>query len=201
MASLTPKFSFRKPDGADAVNVTIDINETLDKIDKLYGGKALVKRTTTDMIVPHTGYSLGSFWSQLPVGTFVGRDDLDLRVKAVSGDWIEVGVSGLWDAQACDGYLDAIVKDANLSFGGMSNPLGGGATVSQGVLAWRGEPGRHSPIGGSVLKQLISSDIDGGGYVNVILIARVNSTSIRRNIWSNANIPFIWFLINHGSNL
>lgn len=201
MAGLTNKFLFRKPAGTDAVNVDLDINESMDKIDKLYGGKAMVKYTTGNIEIPHPAQSAGAYWTQLPVGGQAGMNDLDLRVKAIAGDYIEVGVNGLWDAQTPEGYMDCMVKNTATTFSGLATPFPSPGSVGQGIVGWRGESTRHIPISGSVFKQLVSGDLDGSGYVNIIFLARSSSTTVRKKIWANAGLPFQVFLINHGSNI
>lgn len=191
MASSTPKFGFRKPDGADPVNVTTDINENFDKIEKLFGAKTLAKRNTGSLNINAGGW--------YPLYSLVAGADMNLTIKATVGDWIEVGINGIWETSSSESCLDC-VSTTNpavvATWGGMAYPW---PTSNYGLPSWRGESNRRAGISGGSMKQIVAADINGAGNVVIGLIAR--SATLSRTLFADGNIPLIFFAINRGSNV
>lgn len=188
MPTTTPKISLRKPAGADLVNVTFDIGDNMDKIDARLGEKKQYRRTVGSMAQTTAGNPI----------TGAGTTTADLILKAVVGDWIEVGCSGIWDNTAGAGYLDIWSRLAGVavnSWGG--NSIAAPVAGHQGVIAWYGLQAVYTPFGGTVIRQVAAGDIDGSGNVTLTPFG-VTSAGVK-TISGTPATPFVWHAINHGN--
>lgn len=188
MATLSVKFSFRKPAPADVVNVQTDINDSMDKIDLALGEKRRYRKTDGDMALANNVTN--------PV-TGAGTTTADLALKAVVGDWVEASLSGQFQNQGFVGLLDVWSRLAGTpvnSWGGnnWAAPVAG----HQGVPGWRGEASAFTDISGSVIRQIVAGDIDATGLVTMTPYG--NGLGGPKYISATAAIPFTWHVINHG---
>ncbi len=139
MASNTPKVGLRKPAGADAVSVVFDIGDNMDKIDARLGDKKQYRRTAGNL-------TIGTVSNPI---TGAGTTTADLVLKAVVGDWIEVGFNGLWNNEAGVSYLDVWSRVAGAP---VNSWAGNNATAPiaghQGAPGWWGLGSVLTPFGG-----------------------------------------------------
>lgn len=97
----------------------------------------------------------------------------DLTLAAAAGDWVEVGVSSRWGTEAQTGVLDVV----SWVGGAAANSWAEDGAVDAsgvGVTGWIGFASVLTPVHGSVIKQLVVGDTDGG---NVVLRLRARITA------------------------
>lgn len=127
-------------------------------------------------------------WVVLPtIGT-----TFDITLVAQTGDVVECGVNGVWGAENVQGNLDAvsIVSAAVVSY------WGGDGTSASGTGAWSGYNSINAPIGGSVMRTLISGDVTAGS-VTVRLLYRT-STAANKTLFANTGNSFQFWAKNLG---
>lgn len=137
------------------------------------GASAAARRTSGSLTPASTS------WANLDTG-------LDLVIAATAGQWIEVGLSGNWSSEATSGCIGANTVDGGNSITGTAE-----ASTTEGVQAWRGSNAAVSPIGGSVLYQVVSGDISGG---NVTIRFRIRCTSaVTKTLFATSDKPLqVW---------
>lgn len=124
-------------------------------------------------------------WSELDSG-------LRLPIAAAAGDLLEFGMSGVWDTQAVDGYLDVkMVTSANYA------SENGSTTTGYGAGAWYGASGRYEQLGGSVFYKVVSGDIASG----MVLATPVIKTGGSKTLFSNGGTKYHWWVRNHGREM
>lgn len=190
MASNTTKIALRKPAGTDAVNVTFDIADNMDKIDARLGDKKRYFKTDGNLVVTATtaAVPLGGAGSTLTL----------LTVKAVVGDWVGVEVQGLWDTTAIAGYMDAWSFVAGACVNSWSgNSVAVPVSGHSGMPGWVGQISVVSPPAGGTIKQVVAGDLDASGFLNIVLSGFVSSGS--KFLYGTAAIPFMYHIINHGN--
>lgn len=123
---------------------------------------------------------------------------LDIVIAAVTGDWIEVGVSGFWFNGATNGYLDA----CSVVAGAPVNMWGSNAAPDnnfRGVSAWTGVASREDAIGGSVIREVLAGDLSGG---NVTLRLRARTgVAVNKILGADGSggFPLIFWARNLGT--
>lgn len=188
MATLTTKFALRKPGGADFVSPSLDIGDNMDKIDAALGEKRRYRKTDGAMTLVNNMTN--------PI-TGAGTTTADLVFKAVVGDWVEVGINGLWGSEAFFAYLDVWSRVAGTPINSWGGNLWSAPTAGhQGLVGWRGEPSLGHALSGTAVKQIVAGDIDGTG--NVTVTPYGSGSGGARTIFAGATVPFMWHAINHG---
>lgn len=186
MATLTPKLGLRKPAGSDLVTVSTDVDANMDAIDLAYGAKARFKRTSGSYAVNSTA------WASLD--TYGAASASDLVLKAVAGDWIEVGFSFAWDNQAMFGVLDVVSTIAGVlqSVWGATQ-----SATDSGIVGCTGVASAFTYVGGGYMKQCAAGDIDGTGNLTLRVKVRINAAG-SKNLFATVDNPFTWWAKNNG---
>lgn len=86
---------------------------------------------------------------------------LDITLSAQTGDVLQAGVSTFWDNAATYGRLDCVL----IPSGTVTSSFSGtyvAANATNGVNGWLGNTGTYTPIGASVMKTVVASDVVGG---------------------------------------
>lgn len=108
---------------------------------------------------------------------------------AVAGDWVEVGIIGVWGTEAVTGHLDVVSMVAGSpakSWGSNGNVDPTGA----GVRGWTGSNASTTvpaTITGTVIKQLEAADIDSGS-VTIRLRYRTGTAASKTLFATAANL-------------
>jgi hypothetical protein len=114
---------------------------------------------------------------------------LDLTLAASSGDVIEVICSGLWNADAVQGDLDAVTVVSGSPVTSFATASAVTAGTGDGVGAWLGSVSVQAQISGSVFLTLASGDVSSG---NVLIRMRYRTTTAANKILiATTSIPFI----------
>jgi hypothetical protein len=130
----------------------------------------------------------GTAWADLD-------NALDLVLTAKTDDWVEVGISSLWLNEAVQGDLDAvsIVSGVPVNSWAADGPVD---ADHQGVIAWVGVTSAFTTFGGSMMKQLVAGDVD-GGLVTIRFRTRTNIAG-DKTIFADGNTPLTVWARNHG---
>jgi hypothetical protein len=117
-----------------------------------------------------------------------------LVLAAKVGDWVEVGISALYQNDAVNGLLDvaSMVSGAAVNAWGENGPEN---NAHEGVPSWGGTPSAYSHVGGSIIRQVTANDLEKGGQLTLQLRGRTSSGT--RVIIANATDPFTMYAINH----
>lgn len=124
--------------------------------------------------------------------------DLDLVIPGTSrvGDIVEVGMSGHFGLQAVQSYLDVVSLD------GVPDPVnswsqdGAETATSTGVSAWFGEPGVQTSFGGSIMRAIVSGDLQSG--VLTLRFRYRGSVATSKTMSAITDTPLDVWAINHG---
>lgn len=133
------------------------------------------ERTSGDLTLNSTS------WADVDTG-------LDLDLLAEAGDVIKAGVSALMGSEAVEARLDV----ATIVSAAVVNTFGGTA----GVPGWVGPSGALTPIGGSVMYELVSGDIDTG--VVTLRLRYQTSTATNKTLEAGTDYPLMWWVRNLG---
>lgn len=121
--------------------------------------------------------------------------NMDLVLNASAGDVVEVSLSGIWDAQALSGFLDAV----SVVSGNPVNSFGLNGTPSNshiGIGPWGGATSVSFPMGGNFFRTLVAGDISGGTVT--IRLRRRNASAASKQLFATTDIPLEWWARNHG---
>lgn len=130
----------------------------------------------------------GTSWGNVDTG-------LDLVLPAVSGDWIEVSLSGRM--AAAGGTNHQFFDIATIVAGSPVNFFGpGGGVTDEGLNGLRIAGANDAGIVGSYLRQLVGGDISGGN-VTLRLRTRQDAAGNRTFVAGTTN-PFKWWAKNLG---
>ena len=164
------------------------------------GGSPVHKSITLDVLRQHVTGRLdkarrtsgnitvtSTTWVDLDTG-------LDLTLTGVlANDEVEVGLSGIWaaDGAGFQGLINAVSLVSSSPVNGWGEE-GAEAASGQGVSAWFGSSFNiHSSIGGSVIKTIVSGDLE-SGTLTIRFRTRL-AGSDTRNLLANANNPLqVW---------
>lgn len=126
--------------------------------------------------------------------TYVDVDTgLDIVLTAKTGDFVEVGVSGMWNSENSFGTLDVA---SVVGAGDINSWADDGAASGNGVLAWLGNPLVLTPIGGSVMRKLVSGDISSGTVR--LRLRGASSSGTAKTLNGNTTNHFVFWARNHG---
>lgn len=113
--------------------------------------------------------------------------------SVVVGDWLEVSVNFAWNNEAIQGFLDAasIVAGAPVNHWACA-----GAPANIGADGWVGDASVYARIGGSIVKQAVAGDIEGG---NVTIRLRYRTSAAgNKTMPAIPDLPFMWHVKNLG---
>ena len=117
---------------------------------------------------------------------------LDLVLAAAVGDYVEVGISGVWGAAANVGFVDVVslVGGNPVNSWGVNGAVVANPATVQGIQSWRGEASVYTGFGGPIGRRLVAGDISGG---NVTLRLRVaTSTAVDKILYAGTVNPLCW---------
>lgn len=119
-------------------------------------------------------------------------NSLDIVIAAVEGDWVEVGMAGIWGNAAVNGYLDAVSVVAGspvTSWGTDAAP-----DNTHAPSQWVGVASRFDPISGSLIRRLDAGDVSGG---NLTLRVRYRTLSATNKVlFAVTATPFVFWAHN-----
>ena len=125
-------------------------------------------------------------------------NNLDLTIPGTSyvGDLVEVGLSARISNEAVEVYLDVASLDgvpAEVNYWGADGAESG---THAGVLAWSGPASAISTVGGSVMREIVSGDLQ-SGVLTLRFRVRCASASTK-TINATTDIPLHVWAKNHG---
>ena len=129
-----------------------------------------------------------STWTNLDNG-------LDIALEAQVGDLIEVGINGLWGAEAVTGYLDVVTVVATVPVNQVSSGAAETGT-SEGAVGWTGVSGSVSPVSGSLMYSIVNGDL--ASLVVTLRIRVRGSSASAKTVYANTNEPFQFWAKNLG---
>ena len=110
--------------------------------------------------------------------------NLDLVITAAAGDWLEIGVNGLWSNQGVFGRMDAFTWVSAATVNGVSGS-------SNGVPGWLGQASSYGPVGAPVLYTVVAGDVS-SGTVTLRFRYKVDSAS-SKTLHAESAAPFkVW---------
>lgn len=117
---------------------------------------------------------------------------IDLVMAAAVGDEIEVGVSGRWNPEAVEGYLNV----ATIVSGSPVNYVMPGGAADAGAAGWMGDNGEPTHIGAAISYTVQAADVS-AGTVTLRLRYRT-STATNKVFVADPTQPFHWWARNLG---
>lgn len=114
--------------------------------------------------------------------SFVDIDTaLDIVLTAAAGDWLEIGVNGLWSNQGVFGRMEAFTWVS-------AAPVNGVSGASNGVPGWLGVANGFTVVGAPILYTVQAGDVS-SGTVTLRFRYKVDSAS-SKTLHAESAAPF-----------
>jgi len=145
---------------------------------------ALGKRTAGNLSLNSTT------WINLDTGL-----DLVIPGTSYAGDIVEVGMSGVWGAEATQPYIDVVslISGSPVNTWAQDGAEAAGAT---GVSSWVGTNSVSTEFGGSIMRAIVSGDLSAG--VLTLRFRYRASAATAKTLNAVANTPLHVWAKNHG---
>lgn len=115
---------------------------------------------------------------------------LDLSIPCAVNDWVEVGVSALWNNEAVGGRLDAV----SVVSGSPVNSWADDAAPNNahdGVVSWGAAASVFTWAGGTIIKKIVAGDLSAG--VCTIRLRYRTATASNKTLLGTATDPLVFF--------
>jgi len=119
-------------------------------------------------------------------------------LSAKVGDWVEVGISGLYGNQAQNGGLDVVSVVGGVPVNAWSEN-GPENNTHNGVSTWQGLPNVFSPVGGSIMRQITADDLEVGGKLTLKLRTHTTPAGTKSMFMSDASPFTMWAMNRRGA--